>query len=258
MKTPAYAGPIVHDPAPAVDDRAGQVGLENRRKVPGRGAMESGIGLSRSIGTLRAADRTLSWASSRREWFLEIDISGSSPTPPGRPSRTTLAKDDPSMAHRPGRRRKAECVRPDREPRGRGLRPIPAPAAGHDPFLRLARYTWASPTTLVGLTAGLLVLGTGGRARGRRGALEFHGGGAAWVASRIGFDAMTLGHVILGRNAHCLDRAPRPRAGPRPPGRAVGTVLPAGLPGSQRAGLVARRALLSRQLVRARCAAGVR
>ena len=75
---------------------------------------------------------------------------------------------------------------------------------GH-PLLRLARYTWAFPTTLVGLIAGLLVLSTGGRAQGRRGALEFHGGGAAWVASRIGFDAMTLGHVILGRNARCLD-----------------------------------------------------
>ena len=40
------------------------------------------------------------------------------------------------------------------------------------PVHRLARYTWAFPTTLVGLTAGVLVLGTGGRAQGRRGALE--------------------------------------------------------------------------------------
>src|SRR5271157_890427 len=67
------------------------------------------------------------------------------------------------------------------------------------PLTRLARYTWAAPTTLVGLVAGTLTLATGGRVQHRRGALEFHGGFARWFANRIGFDAMTLGHVILGR-----------------------------------------------------------
>ncbi len=55
------------------------------------------------------------------------------------------------------------------------------------------------------MVAGALTLGMGGRVQRRRGALEFHGGFARWFAYRIGFDAMTLGHVILGRNALCLD-----------------------------------------------------
>jgi hypothetical protein len=70
---------------------------------------------------------------------------------------------------------------------------------------RLACYTWAAPTTLVGLTAGLLALLTGGRVRSRRGVLEFHGGFATWFGDVCGFDAMTLGHVILGRCPILLD-----------------------------------------------------
>jgi hypothetical protein len=58
---------------------------------------------------------------------------------------------------------------------------------------------------LLGLTAGALTLLSGGRVQRRRGALEFHGGFACWFAERIGFDAMTLGHAILGRNEVCLD-----------------------------------------------------
>jgi hypothetical protein len=73
------------------------------------------------------------------------------------------------------------------------------------PLTRLACYTWAAPTTLVGLVAGTLTLGTGGRVQPRSGVLEFHGGLARWFANRIGFDAMTLGHVILGRDALCLE-----------------------------------------------------
>jgi hypothetical protein len=70
---------------------------------------------------------------------------------------------------------------------------------------RAACYTWAAPTTLVGLVAGALTLGSGGRVQRRRGTLEFHGGFAAWFAEVIGFDAMTLGHAILGRDPICLD-----------------------------------------------------
>ncbi len=95
-----------------------------------------------------------------------------------------------------------------RRPRARRGGPAQSRAAGqvaHGPLNRLARYTWAAPTTLVGMVAGALTLGTGGRVQRRRGALEFHGGFARWFAYRIGFDAMTLGHVILGRNALCLD-----------------------------------------------------
>ena len=69
----------------------------------------------------------------------------------------------------------------------------------------IARYAWAAPTTLVGLVAGFLTLATGGRAQVREGALEFYGGFATWFSRLVGFGAMTLGHVILGRDALCLD-----------------------------------------------------
>lgn len=72
-------------------------------------------------------------------------------------------------------------------------------------LVRVACYVWAAPTTMVGLLAGALTLGTGGRAQSRCGALEFHGGFARWIADRIGFDAIAFGHVILGRSARALD-----------------------------------------------------
>ncbi|MGO9598916.1 MAG: VIT1/CCC1 transporter family protein [Isosphaeraceae bacterium] len=72
-------------------------------------------------------------------------------------------------------------------------------------LVRVACYAWAAPTTMVGLVTGVLTVGTGGRAQHRRGALEFHGGFARWLGGRVGFDAMTLGHVILGRSAAALD-----------------------------------------------------
>ena len=67
-------------------------------------------------------------------------------------------------------------------------------------------YVWAFPTTLVGLTAGALTLVTGGRVQRRRGALEFHGGFARWFLQRrvVSAAAMTLGHVIIGRDEGCL------------------------------------------------------
>ncbi len=69
----------------------------------------------------------------------------------------------------------------------------------------MAVYTWAFPTTFVGLLAGLLTLISGGKAQVRRGALEFHGGFSRWLSHRLCFAAMTLGHVIIGRDARCLD-----------------------------------------------------
>jgi hypothetical protein len=68
-------------------------------------------------------------------------------------------------------------------------------------------YAWAFPTTCFGLTAGLLTLCTGGHVQRRRGALEFHGGFARWFLSRriVMAQAMTLGHVIIGRDRRCLD-----------------------------------------------------
>jgi hypothetical protein len=70
---------------------------------------------------------------------------------------------------------------------------------------RIVRYVWAAPTTLVGVLAGILTLCTGGRLQVCRGAIEFHGGFARWLAEKWGFSAMTLGHVIIGRDAWCLD-----------------------------------------------------
>ncbi len=54
--------------------------------------------------------------------------------------------------------------------------------------------------------AGTLTLVSGGRVQIERGALEFHGGFARWfLESRlVRASAMTLGHVILGRDPHCL------------------------------------------------------
>ena len=63
----------------------------------------------------------------------------------------------------------------------------------------LAAYAWASPNTLLGLLAGLVVLALGGRVRVVRGVAEFSGGlPASWVAGAIRFHAITFGHVILG------------------------------------------------------------
>lgn len=72
---------------------------------------------------------------------------------------------------------------------------------------RAIAYTWAAPTTCVGLAAGLIALGTGGRVQVRRGALEFHGGFWGWFFGRTGFAAMTLGHAIIGKDAKCLEYA---------------------------------------------------
>jgi hypothetical protein len=58
---------------------------------------------------------------------------------------------------------------------------------------------------MVGLLAGTLTLCTGGRGQVRSGALEFHGGFARWLAEKWSFSAMTLGHVIIGRDPWCLD-----------------------------------------------------
>lgn len=68
-------------------------------------------------------------------------------------------------------------------------------------------YLWAAPTTFVGLTAGALTVCSGGRVQRRRGAVEFHGGFARWFLEWriVSASAMTLGHVILGRDERALD-----------------------------------------------------
>ena len=80
-------------------------------------------------------------------------------------------------------------------------------------LLVLLRYLWASPNTAVGLLGVLAAVLTGGRARVVGGCVEAHGGAAAWLLRRgvIGGPAaaVTIGHVVLGRDADCLDRTRR-------------------------------------------------
>jgi hypothetical protein len=70
-----------------------------------------------------------------------------------------------------------------------------------------ALIVWASPGSLLGLTAGLFGLLSGGGMRRRGHTLEFHGGFVRWLLEHRPFRAaaMTLGHVIIGRSTECLD-----------------------------------------------------
>lgn len=72
---------------------------------------------------------------------------------------------------------------------------------------RIVIYTWAAPTTAFGLVAGVLTLVSGGKVQKCQGTLEFHGGFASWLLTRrtVSAAAMTLGHVIIGRDLRCLD-----------------------------------------------------
>ena len=71
-------------------------------------------------------------------------------------------------------------------------------------------YVWTLPTTLAGLWLAPLALLTGGQMRVVDGVLEMHGGIIALLLRRCtllkgGASAMTLGHVVLGRDQLCLD-----------------------------------------------------
>jgi hypothetical protein len=75
---------------------------------------------------------------------------------------------------------------------------------------RTVAYAWASPNTLLGLIAGLAVLGFGGRARLVCGNLEFYGGRLGTLVSSAhaySFEAITFGHAILGVSAAQLEAA---------------------------------------------------
>lgn len=68
-------------------------------------------------------------------------------------------------------------------------------------------YLWALPNTLVGVAFLPLTLLCGGGVRFQWGVMELHGGFAAWFLRNVcgGVWAMTLGHVILGRDRAMLD-----------------------------------------------------
>ena len=78
----------------------------------------------------------------------------------------------------------------------------------------MIRYFWAAPATLVGLSVAALGRATGGKVRRVDGVVEAHGGAVTWllryaVPLRGGALALTLGHVVLGRDAAALDRTRR-------------------------------------------------
>jgi hypothetical protein len=80
--------------------------------------------------------------------------------------------------------------------------------------VRLIHYAWAFPATLLGLPLVLLAWLSGGRSAMVQGVIEVHGGLVASLLRRglpvLGpAAAMTLGHVILGRDPACLQRSRR-------------------------------------------------
>ena len=76
---------------------------------------------------------------------------------------------------------------------------------------RLAAYAWAGPTSLLGLCFVPLALVGRGRARLVDGVMELHGPAIDYLLRHAvpladGAAAVTLGHVVLGRDEACLDR----------------------------------------------------
>ena len=80
--------------------------------------------------------------------------------------------------------------------------------------ITLLRYIWALPNTLLGLLFVPIVLVTGGRMEVVEGVLELHGGTISFflrhcVPIRGGACAMTLGHIVLGRDERSLSATRR-------------------------------------------------
>jgi hypothetical protein len=76
--------------------------------------------------------------------------------------------------------------------------------------MRPLLYLWALPNTVLGLLVVAVAALGGDRARTVTGVLEAHGRTLAWLLRRFpirgGASAMTLGHVVLGRDLDCLER----------------------------------------------------
>lgn len=72
----------------------------------------------------------------------------------------------------------------------------------------MARYAWASPTSLLGLLLALLTWITGGSLKRRNGVLEVTRGLSRSVleSPRMNAGAITLGHVIAARDARSMTR----------------------------------------------------
>jgi hypothetical protein len=77
-------------------------------------------------------------------------------------------------------------------------------------LINLARYVWAAPNSLIGLSLLPLVRLTGGHVQVKDGVLEMCGGLLDALLRRCvpvagGASAMTLGHVVLARDRVTLD-----------------------------------------------------
>ena len=76
---------------------------------------------------------------------------------------------------------------------------------------RLLRYLWASPNTALGLLLVPVAWLSGGTVRRVQGVVEVQGRAVAWLLQHGvplagGAAALTLGHVVLGRDVGTLDR----------------------------------------------------
>lgn len=72
------------------------------------------------------------------------------------------------------------------------------------------RFAWALPTSACGYLLGFLGVLTGGKVERRGPVLEFHGGFVKWFMNRFpnkNILAMTLGYVIVGKEAEGLEAA---------------------------------------------------
>jgi hypothetical protein len=77
--------------------------------------------------------------------------------------------------------------------------------------VKLLRYLWVSPASLVGLLLAAIAMLGGARAHRVQGALEVAGGGVHRLVAHLPegcrFGAITLGHVIVGLDEAALERA---------------------------------------------------
>jgi hypothetical protein len=80
------------------------------------------------------------------------------------------------------------------------------------PIIPMLAFVWAFPTTLLGLIMATLTLITGGTAKVVDGVLEASGGASTFYLRRVvglflpgGASAMTLGYVVIGRDAESLE-----------------------------------------------------
>jgi hypothetical protein len=77
-------------------------------------------------------------------------------------------------------------------------------------IVRVLMYLWALPTTCLGLCFVPVAMLSGGGWQVVAGVLEVHGGAVAWLLEHAtllpgGASAMTLGHVVLGRDRAALE-----------------------------------------------------